>query len=528
MKVKRALISVFDKEGVVDFAKGLSALDIEILSTGGTYRLLLENGVRAIEVSSYTGFPEILSGRVKTLHPFIHGGILAVRGNRGHEEEMSKCGIRPIDMVVVNLYPFEETVKKGAGLDEVIENIDIGGPSMIRAAAKNYRHVAVVVDPSDYDHILNELKANNSELSESACFELARKAFATTARYEDAISNWFGGMLDSGKEQDIFPTDLNLSYHKMLSLRYGENPHQRAALYISPSSHPVSIAKLRQLGGKELSYNNMIDVDAALHLAYDFTSPFAAIIKHTNPCGAASSDTILDAFRMAFETDPDSAFGGIVVVNRMVDEELARIVSSHFFEIVIAPEFSDSAVTLLKNRKNLRILALPELDRSLHPAPTDQDQGLYDLDIRGILGGILIQDRDEGDLDIRKCSVPTRRRPTDEEYESLSFAWKIVKHVKSNAIVYASGTRLLGVGAGQMSRIDAARIAAMKARTPLHGSALASDAFFPFRDVVDEAASRGATAIIQPGGSIRDEESIKAADEHGIAMVFTGRRHFKH
>ena len=522
-KVQRALISVSDKTGVIDFAKSLSDLDIEILSTGGTANLLRENKIPVLEVSEFTGFPEIMDGRVKTLQPKIHGGILAIRDNPEHQAQMKQHGMAVIDLVVVNLYPFEATVARRAPFEEVVENIDIGGPSMLRAAAKNHAYVGVVVDPADYRLVSAELREKGGELSAETKFRLARTAFQHTARYDGAISNYLGS-LDANKEPGSWSDIFNLQFTKIQDLRYGENPHQRGAFYRSPDNHGPSIAKAHQFQGKELSFNNILDADAALRCSLEFTETAAVAIKHTNPCGAAVSNVSLaDAFRKARASDPVSIFGGVIALNRPVDEETANELKEIFLEIVIAPAFTPEAKAVLSSAKRLLNIRLLELDMT----PKEE----RDYDLRRVHGGLLVQDWDQASLDVRTCKVASERKPTEEEYDALDFAWRICRHVKSNAIVFTSRDQLLGVGAGQMSRVDSSKLAVMRAHAnglDLSGSAVGSDAFYPFRDGVDEAAKAGAKAVIQPGGSIKDQEVIAAANEHGIAMLFTGVRHFRH
>lgn len=514
--MKNALISVSDKRGIIEFAMGIQSLGYEIVASGGTASLLKSRGINVKEISEFTGFPEILDGRVKTLHPMVHGGILALRDRESHMEQIKIAGITPIDMVVVNLYPFEETIKKeDATFDDAIENIDIGGPALIRAAAKNFLGVIVIVDPGDYGFVLNELR-RKGDLSSELRFELAKKAFQLTARYDAAISNYLGS-IDKGRRKKDFPDTYTIQFKKIRDLRYGENPHQKASFYMDIYPQPSTIATAEQLHGKELSYTNILDLDAALELVKEFDEICAVIIKHTNPCGVAISyESLKDAYIKARECDPVSAYGGIVGLNREVDEETAREIVSTFIEAIVAPAYTSEALEILKSKKNLRILNTGPLVKEALPV----------VEMRKVSGGILIQEKDRGDTE--KWEVVTKKAPTEEEKKSLLFAWKVCKHVKSNAIVYAYADRVIGIGAGQMSRIDSARFAMEKARFPLKGSVMASDAFFPFRDVVDLAASAGVSAIIQPGGSIRDEEVIRAADEHGIAMIFTGMRHFKH
>src|SRR3954451_6733377 len=504
----RVLISVTDKTGIIDFARALNELGAEIISTGGTARMIRENGVAVRDVSEVTGFPEMLDGRVKTMHPKISGGILAIRERADHMSAIAEHGISPIDMVVVNLYRFEEVAAKaGARLEELIENIDIGGPTMIRAAAKNYQDVAVVVSPSDYEGIVAELKAGGISLDTK--WRLAKKAFRTTAEYDAAISARLEqeGAAPSGP----LPGDLSVRAPKLMDLRYGENPHQAAALY---GRHGAGIAGGEQLQGKELSYNNLVDLDAAWQLASEFAGPAAAIIKHTNPCGCAEQEKLADAYRKALECDPVSAFGGVIGLNRVVDEETAREIAKLFVEAIAAPGYSEAALSALAGKKNLRIMRIAE--------------GLDKLVVKSISGGYLAQTADDAKLERAQCVVKSKRAPTDEEWRGLEFGWKVAKHVKSNAIVYARAGQTVGVGAGQMSRVDSVKLGAMKAVLPLAGTVVASDAFFPFPDGLEEAVKNGATAFIQPGGSVRDDEVIAAADRLGVAMVFTGVRHFRH
>jgi len=516
--IKRVLISVTDKKGLVEVALGLKDFGVEILSTGGTAAQLRAGGINVMDVSDYTGFPEMMDGRLKTLHPKIHGGLLALRDNKEHMKAAIEHRINMIDMVIINLYRFEDTVaKKDCTLDEAIENIDIGGPAMIRAAAKNYRYVSVVTNPADYPKILNEMKATGGNISEVTNFFLAAKAFQLTARYDAAISNYLGSITSDGTKK-MFPDTFTVQFVKSQDLRYGENPHQHAAFYREPDWHVSAISGARQLQGKELSYNNIMDSDAAWQMVSDFALPATVIVKHANPCGAATSGSdIATAYRKAMETDPVSAYGGIVALNRQVDKKAAEELAKIFLEVIIAPGFDEEAKAVLSGKKNLRLLEIP-------PAGA----GPAGYDFRRVVGGLLVQERDTDDFDIRKAKIVTKRPPTEEEYKALDFAWRIVKHVKSNAIVYASKDQLVGVGAGQMSRVDSVKIATMKSNLPTKGCVLASDAFFPFRDGVDIAAEAGITAIVQPGGSVRDEEVIKAADEHGLAMIFTETRHFKH
>lgn len=524
MTIKRALISVSDKTGIIEFAKQLADFDIEILSTGGTYKLLKENNISVIEVSDHTGFPEMMDGRVKTLHPKIHGGILARRGI--DEDVMQAHHIDAIDLVVVNLYPFAQTVAKpDCSLEDAIENIDIGGPTMVRAAAKNHASVGIIVNASDYDAVINEIK-NEHSLSHATRFDLAVKAFEHTAQYDGMIASYLGARL--GKTQDdadLFPRTFNTQLVKAQDLRYGENPHQSAAFYVEATAQEASVATAKQLQGKELSYNNIADTDAALECVKSFTKPACVIVKHANPCGVSvSTDGIQTAYNLAYATDPESAFGGIIAFNRELDVETAKsIVSRQFVEVIIAPSIADGVLEVTAAKKNVRVLTcgeLPHID-----ARTPQ------LDYKRVNGGLLIQDQDLGMITASDLKVVTQRAPTDAEIDDLIFAWKVAKYVKSNAIVYAKNRQTIGVGAGQMSRVNSARIAAIKAEhagLTVEGAVMASDAFFPFRDGIDNAAKAGIKCIIQPGGSMRDDEVIQAANEAGIAMVFTGMRHFRH
>jgi phosphoribosylaminoimidazolecarboxamide formyltransferase / IMP cyclohydrolase len=521
--IERALISVSDKKGVVEFCRGLAELGIELVSTGGTASLLRENKIAVRDVSELTGFPEMMDGRVKTLHPKVHGGILALRDNPEHVAKMKEHGIAPIDLVVVNLYPFEATVARGAPFEEIVENIDIGGPSMVRAAAKNHKHVGVVVNPEDYSAILTELRKNNRSLSAQTRFRLFAKAFQHTAHYDSAISNYFSS-LDENRKSQRWGETVNIQVSKLQDMRYGENPHQSAAFYGTQGDTGPSIARAKQFQGKELSFNNILDADAALSTVLEFSDIATVAIKHNNPCGIALSKTsLLDSFRKAKASDPVSIFGGVLAFNRPVDEETATELREIFLEIVIAPSFTPAAKAVLSSAKRLLNIRLLELDMS------EPQGGGYDL--RRVRGGILLQDWDTGKVDVRACKVVTERKPTEAEYQALDFAWRVCRHVKSNTIVFASPDQVLGVGAGQMSRIDSTKIAVLRAAThglDLKGSAVASDAFYPFRDGLDEAANAGAKAVIQPGGSIKDDEVITAANEHGIAMIFTGMRHFRH
>ena len=526
-RVRRALISVSDKRGVIELARGLIGLDIEILSTGGTAKALAEAGVPVVPVEDFTGFPEMLDGRVKTLHPRIHAGILHRRDDVSHQRAMAAHGLKPIDLVIVNLYPFEQTVARpDCPFAEAIENIDIGGPTLLRAAAKNYADVGVVVDPDDYPAVLEALRTHGA-LSTEQKLALAKKAFCLTARYDGAIADYLGSV--EGEKRVPFGETLHLQYVKAQDLRYGENPHQAAAFYRQPQVHEPCIANARQLQGKELSFNNIVDANAALELLKEFDPIVAVAIKHTNPCGVATSTVSLaDAFRKARACDPVSIFGGIVGLNREVDAETAQeilnLYQEGFIEILLAPRFSPQALEMLTSSKrllNIRLLEIPPLPQ---PSPL-RFEGKH------VVGGLLLQERDFGRVRVEDCQVVTRRRPTLTEYRALDFAWRVSKHVKSNAIVLACEDRVVGVGAGQMSRVDAAKLAVSRAQAlglDTRGTVVASDAFFPFRDGLDVVARAGATAVIQPGGSLRDKEVIAAADEQGLAMVFTGMRHFRH
>jgi phosphoribosylaminoimidazolecarboxamide formyltransferase/IMP cyclohydrolase len=513
MKIQRALISVSDKTGLVPFARALAARGVEILSTGGTARLLKAEGIGTVEVSEFTGSPEILDGRVKTLHPKVHGGLLYVRGNADHERQAAGHGIRPIDLVVVNLYPFRETVAKpGVTLEEAIENIDIGGPSMLRSAAKNYASVTVVVDPADYEEVLQTIADNEGETTSKLRERLAIKVFQATAAYDAAIAGYLGC-------REEVCGSFSLTLPLAMGLRYGENPHQKASLYGSFDDH------FQKLHGKELSFNNLLDINAACDLIGEFADPTVAILKHTNPCGVGSDPDLREAWEKAFATDKQAPFGGIIICNRPLTEPLARAISEIFSEVIIAPEFEADARALLQKKKNLRLI------RVLVPPAGADASNLQGLDVRSVRGGLLVQEKDRAALSDPESKVVTRRPPSREETEAMAFGWKIVKHVKSNAIVYVGRDRTLGIGAGQMSRVDSSRIAIWKAQEAglsLQGSVVASDAFFPFADGLIAAAEAGATAAIQPGGSMRDAEVIAAADERDVAMVFTGIRHFKH
>jgi len=516
-KIQRAILSVTDKTGLVEFARTLTRLQIELISTGGTAKLLADSGIRVMDISELTGFPEMLDGRLKTLHPKVHGGILHRRANAAHRAAVEEHGIRPIDLVVVNLYAFEKTRDKAnVQFEELIENIDIGGPSMIRSAAKNFRDVAVVTSPTDYDAIARELLGSGGELSLATKWQLAQKAFATTAAYDAAIASTLERISADTNfalgEESGFPTVLRPWFRKVMDLRYGENPHQKAAIYSDGSGHGV--ASGRQIQGKELSYNNITDLEAAWDLAQEFEDPVCTIIKHSNPCGTAVGRSVVEAYRKALDSDPVSAFGGVVGVNRTVDGDAAEEMAKLFLEVVAAPAFDDAAKAKFASKRNLRLVELTSAQPKWR--------------LRSISGGMLVQDADLRRLREEDLKVVTERPPREEEKRALLFAWKVAKHVKSNAIVYARDGQTVGIGAGQMSRVDSCRVGAMKAVLPLDGTVVASDAFFPFPDGVEEVAKAGATAIIQPGGSVRDQEVIAAANRLRLTMVFTGVRHFRH
>jgi phosphoribosylaminoimidazolecarboxamide formyltransferase / IMP cyclohydrolase len=516
-KIQRAILSVTDKSGLVEFARRLSSLGVELVSTGGTAKLLRESGVTVKDISELTGFPEMLDGRVKTLHPKVHGGILHRRENPVHRSAVAEHGIQPIDMVVVNLYAFEKTAAKpGVQFEELIENIDIGGPSMIRSAAKNFQDVAVVTSPTDYTSIAEEMASHGGELSRQTRWRLAQKAFATTAAYDSAIASTLERVSANGHfglpSAEGFPQTLRLSFQKTMDLRYGENPHQKAAMYSDGSG--AGVANGRQLQGKELSYNNIVDLQAAWDVAQEFSEPVCTIIKHTNPCGTATGKTLLEAYKKALECDPVSAFGGVIGVNRPVDQAAAEEMAKLFVEAIAAPGFDEAAKAKFATKKNLRLVEITHAPQKWV--------------LKNVSGGILLQDSDLRQLEESDLKVVTKRAPGPEEKRALLFGWKVCKHVKSNAIVYVRDGQSVGIGAGQMSRVDSCKIGAMKAVLPLKGTVAASDAFFPFPDGVEEIAKAGATAIIQPGGSVRDQEVIEAADRLGLAMVFTGVRHFRH
>ncbi len=514
--IKRALVSVSDKTGVIEMAKGLEALGAEILSTGGTAKALRDAGVNVTDVAAYTGSSEILDGRVKTLHPKIHGGLLGRRSLKAHVEQMNQHGIGPIDVVVVNLYPFEATIAKpDCRFEDAIENIDIGGPSMLRSAAKNHEDVLVVVDPADYSRVLDAVKDNTATVALRR--ELAMKVFQHTARYDGLIAAYLEKQARGGEVK--FPKVLSLQFELAETLRYGENPHQQGAFYREPDSNESSVSRGKILHGKAMSYNNFLDANSALELVKEYDETAVAIIKHNNPCGVALGASPVESYVKARETDPVSAFGGVIAFNRIVDLAAAKEITSTFVEVVIAPGFAEDALAELKRKKDLRLL-------DVGPLMKVKQEG---FDLKKLVGGLIVQDRDLGVLaDLRALKVPTVRKPTDEEYAACAFAWKVCKHVKSNAIIYAKPGQTVGIGAGQMSRVDSVKLAAMKAQMPVKGCVMASDAFFPFRDGLDAAADVGITAIIQPGGSIRDSEVVKAADEHGMAMILTGMRHFRH
>ncbi len=523
-KIGRALLSVSQKIGLVTFAQTLAEMGVELVSTGGTRKALESAGLKVRDISELTGFPEILDGRVKTLHPHVHGGILARRELSEHRLTLEKHGINPIDLVVCNLYPFEATAgRAGSTHEQIIEDIDIGGPALVRAAAKNYRDVAVVIDPEQYASVIDELRANRGALSYETRERLAGSAFARIADYDRAIASYFARLVQPAP----FPATLHLQFERKALLRYGENPHQQAAVYAEPGCGTAAIVAARQLHGKELSFNNILDLDAALALVRGFNRAAAVVIKHNNPCGAAVADTLEEAFRRAYEGDPLSAYGGVLGFNREVDGPTAQLITepNRFVEAMVAPDFTPEALELLTRRpswkNSVRLLSVGKLDR-------DEERGAA-LDYRRIEGGLLVQGRDLGtDEDLLTARVVTKRQPTEAEWDDLRFAWRVVKHVKSNAIAFAKDGMLVGVGAGQMSRVDAVHLACRKAGERSKGAVMASDAFFPFRDNIDEAAKAGITAVVQPGGSIRDKDSIQACDEHGLAMVVTGVRHFRH
>jgi phosphoribosylaminoimidazolecarboxamide formyltransferase/IMP cyclohydrolase len=515
IKIKKALISVSDKSNVLELAKSLSSYDIEILSTGGTAKLLRENKINVTEVSDYTKFPEMLDGRVKTLHPKIHGGILGMRDNPEHNKTMKNHEIDPIDLVVVNLYPFEETIsQESCTLELAIENIDIGGPAMIRSAAKNYQHVAVLTNPKDYKSFADEMNKNQGSISLDLSFSLAKKAFEKTSAYDSAVNNYL-----SSDSQNQFPDQLTKTISKVMDLRYGENPHQEAAFYKDSSEDVGSLSSFDQIQGKELSFNNLNDSDTAWECVKKFSQPTCVIVKHANPCGVASTRSLKESYEAAFKTDPTSAFGGIIAFNKSLDEETASLIINQFAEVIIAADFSEGALKIFRNKPNVRLLKIKIENNNT------------EFDFKKIGGGWLIQTPDIHNLDINDCNVVTDLKPTEEQLDDMKFAWVVSQYVKSNAIVFCKNKQTLGIGAGQMSRVDSTKIASLKAdnaNIDLAQSVVASDAFFPFRDGIDVIASHGAKCIIQPGGSIKDEEVIDAANEHGIVMLFTNIRHFKH
>ena len=515
IKIKKALISVSDKSNVLELAKSLSSYDIEILSTGGTAKLLKENKINVTEVSDYTKFPEMLDGRVKTLHPKIHGGILGRRDNPDHNETMKNHEIDPIDLVVVNLYPFEETInQEGCTLEHAIENIDIGGPAMIRSAAKNYQHVAVLTNPKDYKSFTDEINKNQGAISLDLSFSLAKKAFEKTSAYDSAINNYL-----SSDSQNQFPDQLTKTISKVMDLRYGENPHQEASFYKDSSEDVGSLSSFDQIQGKELSFNNLNDSDTAWECVKKFSQPTCVIVKHANPCGVASTGSLKESYEAAFKTDPTSAFGGIIAFNKSLDQETASLIINQFAEVIIAADFTEGALKIFRNKPNIRLLKIKIENNNT------------EFDFKKIGGGWLIQTPDIHTLDINDCNVVTDLKPTDEQLDDMKFAWVVSQYVKSNAIVFCKNKQTLGIGAGQMSRVDSTKIASLKAdnaNIDLAQSVVASDAFFPFRDGIDVIASHGAKCIIQPGGSIKDEEVIDSANEHGIVMLFTNIRHFKH
>jgi phosphoribosylaminoimidazolecarboxamide formyltransferase/IMP cyclohydrolase len=510
----KAIISVSDKTGIEKLAEFLTDNGVEIISSGGTHKVLENAGIPVTQVSDVTGFPEILDGRVKTLHPIIFSGILAKR-NDEHLKQLDEQKIDPIDLIIVNLYPFEQTIAKPEKtLEEAVENVDIGGPSLIRAAAKNYQFTTVLVSPDQYENLIGEMKGNNNQTSQDFRQKCAIRAFEHTARYNALISDYMKGAFGD----ESFSKELTLAGNKIHDLRYGENPHQKAAYYSFSQRNPLN--DFKQLHGKELSYNNLLDLDAALSITVEFDENFVVIIKHTNPCGAAVGDTLLDAYKTALESDSLSAFGGIVGLTGEVDTEVAEALSSHFFECILAPGFTEEALVLLQKKKNLRLLTY-----------VPQKKDLFDYQLRTITDGFLVQGKDEAKLDLREAKVATKREPTEKEWKALEFSWKLVKHVHSNAIIYTTDNQLIGVGAGQMSRVDSAELAVKKAEQAKHtteNTVCASDAFFPFKDGIEALAKAGITAVVQPGGSIRDEEVIEAANDHNLAMIFTGMRHFKH
>ena len=524
--IRRALLSVSDKTGIVEFASALAERGVDILSTGGTARLLTEQGITVTEVSDYTGFPEMMDGRVKTLHPKVHGGIL---GRRGQDDQvMAQHGIQPIDMVVVNLYPFADTVaKKDCTFADAIENIDIGGPTMVRSAAKNHKDVAIVVNAANYQRVIAEMDTNQNSLTQETRFDLAIAAFEHTAAYDGMIANYFGTMVPTygenseGDDNSLFPRTFNQQMLKKQDMRYGENSHQQAAFYVEASPQEASVSTAQQIQGKALSFNNIADTDAALECVKEFSEPACVIVKHANPCGVALGESILEAYQRAYKTDPTSAFGGIIAFNRELDAKTAQaIIEKQFVEVIIAPSVSSDAINIVAAKKNVRLLECGQWSTKT-----------TGFDLKRVNGGLLVQDRDQGMVELSDLQVVSERQPTDAELKDALFCWKVAKYVKSNAIVYAKGDMTIGVGAGQMSRVYSAKIAGIKAADEgleVEGCVMASDAFFPFRDGIDAAADAGIRCVIQPGGSMRDDEVIAAANEHGMAMIFTGMRHFRH
>lgn len=524
--IRRALLSVSDKTGIVEFASALAERGVDILSTGGTARLLTEQGIAVTEISDYTGFPEMMDGRVKTLHPKVHGGIL---GRRGQDDQiMAQHGIQPIDMVVVNLYPFADTVaKKDCTLADAVENIDIGGPTMVRSAAKNHKDVTIVVNAADYLRVVAEMDTNQNSLTQETRFDLAIAAFEHTAAYDGMIANYFGTMVPTygdnseGDDDSLFPRTFNQQLVKKQDMRYGENSHQQAAFYVEASPQEASVATAQQIQGKALSFNNIADTDAALECVKEFSEPACVIVKHANPCGVALGENILEAYQRAYKTDPTSAFGGIIAFNRELDAETAKaIIEKQFVEVIIAPSVSSDAISIVAAKKNVRLLECGQWSAKT-----------TGFDLKRVNGGLLVQDRDQGMVGLEDLKIVSERQPSDAELKDALFCWKVAKYVKSNAIVYAKGDMTIGVGAGQMSRVYSAKIAGIKAADEglkVEGCVMASDAFFPFRDGIDAAADAGIRCVIQPGGSMRDDEVIAAANEHGMAMIFTGMRHFRH
>ena len=519
-QIRRAIISVTDKSGIVEFAEKLTNMGVSLLSTGGTAKVLKEAGINVTDISDYTGFPEMMEGRVKTLHPKVHGGILARRDKPEHLRHMEDHGIKPIDMVVINLYPFEKvTSNPDCTFEEAIENIDIGGPSMIRSASKNFESVAVVTDPSDYNLVIKEMNDSGGSLSRDTKFRLAKRAFSATARYDTLISQYLDKISQKPEETIHFPEIFTPVFEKVQHLRYGENPHQRGAFYREIGFSGASIARAKRLQGKEMSYNNYLDANSALELAREFDEPTAVIVKHNNPCGVASADDLNEAYCIARDADPVSAFGGVIAFNTIVDEYSADEIAKTFAEVIVAPEYTEEALKIFQKKVNLRLLEAGPLDTIAEGT----------MDFKRVVGGLLMQDMDLViNNDLNNIRVVSARPPSDEEIDALRFLWKVCKHVKSNAIVVGKGHQTVGIGAGQMSRVDSVRLAISKARSAVRGCVMASDAFFPFRDAIDEAAKAGVTAIIQPGGSIKDADVIKAVDEYKMAMVFTGVRHFRH